>query len=55
MTDGPGPINDEMFWGAIHAHALLVSYMQAGFTRTEALEILKTMMAAAISAGTKQP
>jgi hypothetical protein len=36
---------------AVAQHEILMSYVKAGFTRSEALELLKTL----IAAGTNQP
>lgn len=45
MTQSPPPLS--MAEGAVAAHELFMSYVDAGFTREEALEIVKALLAGA--------
>lgn len=40
---------DDLRTAAIAMHEMLISYMRAGFTRKEALELVKTSLTAASS------
>ncbi|MGO2807926.1 hypothetical protein ACTXL8_05455 [Glutamicibacter arilaitensis] len=45
MSTSPDSPISQMLAGAIQMHEMLVAYVEAGFTRAEAMEILKTMVA----------
>jgi hypothetical protein len=50
MGEVENPFN-ELMAGAVATHELFMSYVNAGFKRHEALEIIKTMMAETIRQG----
>lgn len=45
MSPNPESPISQLLAGAIQMHEMLVAHVQAGFTRAEAMEILKTVVA----------
>lgn len=53
MSDPTDPISN-LLAGAIGLHELMLSYVEAGFTRTEAHALVCTVMAATINSQGRQ-